>query len=105
MIDTSPVFEEEMEVDNIDDENDHDSSLELMVAREATLRPIRTLYPFSTLQKLVAAQEAYFSVSEDLLTCELPVSIEELHIMDATCAVHWYFDQLAEWREPSMDFP
>jgi hypothetical protein len=60
------------------------------------LGPVRTLYAFSNLRKFVTAQEAFFTTDKDLIVCGLPASIEELGIVDTTCAISCYLGYLAD---------
>jgi hypothetical protein len=59
------------------------------------LRPIASLTRFTKLRKIVAAQEAFFSVDESFSICELSASIEETEMFDTSCAVdRWVGDML-----------
>ncbi|CAO2654970.1 Nn.00g117030.m01.CDS01 [Neocucurbitaria sp. VM-36] len=51
------------------------------------LRPIVSLTDIAKLRKIVAAQEAFFSVDEEFSVCRFPSSIEEISIIDTTNAV------------------
>ncbi|KAF1847871.1 uncharacterized protein K460DRAFT_403188 [Cucurbitaria berberidis CBS 394.84] len=68
------------------------------------LRPIQSLTNFTKLRKIVAAQEAFFSVDEEFFVCKLPSSIEEIGIIETTGAVdRWLKHLLANiWAYPNL---
>jgi hypothetical protein len=60
------------------------------------LSRLRISRSFRGLRKFIAGQEAFFSVDENLVMFRLPNSIEEIGIIDTTCAVDWYLSHLAD---------
>lgn len=68
------------------------------------LKPIVSLTDFTKLRKIVAAQEAFFSVDEAFTVCKLLPSIEEIFIVDTTNAVsRWLKHVLAKiWKCPNL---
>ncbi|KAJ4368383.1 hypothetical protein N0V83_006740 [Neocucurbitaria cava] len=74
-------------------------------ARQAKrLKPIVSLTDFTKLRKIVAAQEAFFSVDEAFTVCKLPSSIEEIVIVDTTNPVSRWLKQILAsiWEYPNL---
>jgi hypothetical protein len=92
VINTSPLNDLEIAVEESDAWYDwrrqQDPWAELRYMRwTQQLTPIESLTPFTKLRKIVAAQEAFFSVDESFSVCELPASVEEIGMVDTTCAI------------------
>jgi hypothetical protein len=68
------------------------------------LRPIQSLARFTKLRKIVAAQEAFFSVDESFSFCELFAFIEEIGMVDTTYAIDRWVGFMLEnkWKYPKL---
>jgi hypothetical protein len=69
------------------------------------LRPITTFARLPNLRRFDALEEAFFSVDRNFHVCELPATIQNIGIIDATWACKRYAKHLLDNREkwPALD--
>jgi hypothetical protein len=63
------------------------------------MRPITTLTGLPQLRRLCAPQSASFYVDQSFETCNLPVTIESIGIIDSSKAANRYAEHILENRE------
>jgi hypothetical protein len=68
------------------------------------LGPVKSLTRFTQLGKIVAHQEAFSSADESFTVCESPTSVEEIGVLNTTCARHRWLQLMLEnkWKYPNL---